>query len=98
MLLQPGGAARVVFLHRLGINAAEIWIVLRIEGCHLAGGSREQIDKTTGSHAEESVVRKAQFGAGDPFEIDQLLDGLIIHWTNICRVQSIAISRNRLDG
>ena len=57
VLLQPGGALRVILFHRLGVDAAEVWIVRGVKGRYFAARAGEQVGKTSGSDPEQSVMR-----------------------------------------
>ena len=83
MLLEIRRGRAVVLGNRLGIDSAKIRIVIAVQRRHPATGAREQLSKATRPDAEESIVREAEFRAGNEFEINELLDGRVMRGPDI---------------
>src|SRR5215472_12059021 len=75
MLLEVSGAAAVVSLNRLRVDAAKERVMVSVEGSDFARRSRKEFLETTCADAEKSFVSKSKPGAGDEFEVDQLFQG-----------------------
>ena len=80
---EPSGGRTIVLRNRLGINPAEIRVVLPIECRHTARSASQEFRETTRPDPKEGIVSKTQTGPGNQTEIDQLLDRRIVGRTDI---------------